>query len=1074
MPEKLPLRVLLVEDSEDDAALLLRELKRSYDVDAHIRVDTPTALSNALSASSWDIVISDHSMPYLSGPDALKQVRSQVGDVPFIIVSGTFSEDAAVEVIKAGANDYFSKHKLARLLPTVERELRESAERHDRQRMEAQLKQAEDRFKRIFHSNPVPCSLSNLETGILLDVNQRFADMFGYTPDAMIGKTMNELNLLLFDKQRDELMDQFNRQGQLDDVEVMLRTSSGELVVGLLSAERVDFGAEASLINMFHDITERKRSEDALRTSEQRFRSLIENSYDGIVLLDAGGYLHYLSPSSQTILGYEEDELMAKRLLSFVHPDDTEQVKIDFRRLVKEPARSQMFSYRVRHKDGKWRWIESIASNLLHEPSVGAIVANYRDITERKRIEDVLRESERFAHSTVNALSAHIAILDAQGTIVAVNDAWRKFAEENGPNNLLLQPAIFEGVNYLDTAENAIGQDAEYGWALGYGIRQVLSGDQTTFSLEYPCHSPAEQRWFLCRVTRFPGDGPVHVVVAHENITEQKVIEHELAALYNATSVLFKAENVVDLGEQVVNVVVRELGKVNCGLLLMNADRDAAVSVALAGHHRRTVGDAVSLTGPGLIARALRTGLLVYASDVHLDPDYLPADPETRSELVVPLVGPRGVLGALDLQSTRTFAFNERDQRVMTAFAERVAAALETMLLYEEINRYNRELEVSVAQRTAELHNAKEHVEAILNNSSDAIVVVDLNGMIEQANPAFTRLFATDWVEPYGHNLMPLFEPQCVGRLEDALSEAATQFTAERLELQCRRGDGTIFDADVAIAPIVEYVDDQISFVFSLRDITVRKQAEENLRSTLARERELNELKTRFTSMVSHEFRTPLAVIQSAADIVRHYGARMTEDRKTEQLLEIGVQVRRLTMLLDDILAVYRGQSRGPDLQPRPIDLATLLGEVVREIQLTASQHHIQLECSGETMHAVLDPKLLRQAVNNLISNAVKYSPSGGIVRVTVQRQPDQVVIQVADQGIGIPPEDLDHLFDAFHRARNVGDISGTGLGLAIVKQAVEAHQGRITVESTLGSGSVFTLVMPPEVQPGKDVVSVN
>lgn len=1067
MPENLSLRVLLVEDSEDDAALLLHELKRVYAVDSYARVDSATALSNALSDTSWDIIISDHSMPELDGPEALRLVREKSGDVPFIIVSGTISEDVAVQVIKAGANDYFSKQKLWRLIPAVERELRESAERRERKRVEAQLQQAENRFRRIFHANPIACSLSTYETGILLDVNNRFAELFGYTRDEMVGRKMRDLGLLVNAYQRDGLRQEFEKNDGLYDVEVMLQTRSGELVVGLLSSELVDFGGEACVINMFHDITARKRSEDALRASEQRFRSLLENSYDGIALLDARGYLVYLSPSSQAILGYTDDELTSRRLLSFVHQDDVEQVKTSFRNLVEEPGHSQMFSYRVQHKNGSWRWIESIASNMLTEPAVNAIVANYRDVTERKRIDDVLRESERFAHSTVNALSAHIAILDENGIIVAVNDAWRKFADENMPDGVALQPALFEGVNYLNVADNALGQDAEYGWALGYGIRQILQGEQTTFSLEYPCHSPTEQRWFLCRVTRFPGEGPVHVVVAHENVTDQKIVEHELAALYNATSVLFKAENVVDLGEQVVNVIVSELGKVNCGLLLKDEKRDQAVSVALAGYHHRTVGDAVLLHGPGLIARSMRTGLLVYAPDVLNDPDYLSTDPEIRSELVIPLVGARGLLGALDLQSTQLAAFSERDQRVMTAFAERVSAALETMLLHDEINRYNRELEVSVAQRTAELHNAKEHVEAILNNSSDAIVVADLNGMIEQANPAFTRLFATDWVDTYGHNLLSLFEPEGLGRLKEALLEASTLFTPGRLELPCRRLDGTTFDADVAIAPIVEYVDDQISFVFSLRDITTRKQAEENLRLTLARERELSELKSRFTSMVSHEFRTPLAVIQSASDLVRHYGSRMTDERKSEQLAEIGVQVRRLTHLLDDILAVYRGQSRGVDVQPRRLDLDVMVGEIVREIQLTSSQHHIDLRISGETMQAVLDPKLFRQAMNNLITNAVKYSPDGGTVEVTLDRQPDQILIRVADHGIGIPPEDIEQLFDAFHRARNVGDISGSGLGLAIVKQAVEAHQGRITVESSVGSGSVFTLVLPVEAPPG-------
>jgi PAS domain S-box-containing protein len=1056
MPELTPLRVLIVEDSADDAELLIRELARSYAVTSW-RVQTGEALSAALDAATWDLVISDHSLPQFSAAQALDVIRSRDHNLPFIIVSGTIDEDAAVAAMRAGANDYFSKDKLARLLPAVQRELAEADARVERQRFETRLRQAEQQFTTVFQASPVAIALVALSDGRLLDVNPRFLASFGYRRDEVIGKTTGELGIFVHKEQNDALIP-VQRQ-TLYQEEVLLRTRNGDVRSALVSVEQTEFDNQPCALAMIHDITPRKQAEEQLQASEKRLRSLLENSYDGVALLDAKGRIRYTSPSTRAILGYDDDELISRVTLTLVHPADVDFVAQGYRTLVRTPGQSQMFTYRLRHKDGSYRWVESIATNLLHDSAVSAIVANYRDITERKRIEDAIRESEQFAHATVDALSAHIAILDQNGVVIAVNHAWKQFALQNGAECPALN--CFVGANYLTVAETAAGKDAEYGWALAAGIRQMYSGERDSYTIEYPCHSPQEERWFLCRVTRFQGEGPTRLVVAHENISEQKVAEHELAALYNATSVLFEAENVDQLGHQVVGVVVKEFGTVNCGLLLQAPDGLTARSVALAGEHRLTVGDTIQIDGRGLIARALRTGEVVHAPDVTLEPDYYNADPETRSELVIPLIGAKGTLGALDLQSTRLAAFSERDQRILMAFAERASAALETLLLYEEINRYAGELEWSVAKRTAELFQAKEHVEAILNNSSDAIVLTNLNGDIERMNPAFWQMFGYTEADPQPCSLPEHFEPEYLDPLKRLLHEVATTYLPARIELVCRRRDGTTFDADVAIAPVMEYDSQEFSVIYSLRDITVRKKAEENLRLALVKERELNELKSRFTSMVSHEFRNPLAVIQSAADLVMHYGSRMSEARKLEQVNEITVQVRRLTDLLDDILTVNRTASKGVELQPQPLDLNAFFNDLVRQMRLTTHRHSIELVIHGDNLQMVADPKLLYQTVANLTSNAIKYSPDGGTVRLEVQREAEQVRIRVIDQGIGIPDADKDHLFDIFHRASNVGDISGTGLGLAIVKQAVEAHQGTVTVESVEGQGSTFTIILP-------------
>ncbi|MEO8394210.1 MAG: HAMP domain-containing sensor histidine kinase, partial [Chloroflexota bacterium] len=176
-------------------------------------------------------------------------------------------------------------------------------------------------------------------------------------------------------------------------------------------------------------------------------------------------------------------------------------------------------------------------------------------------------------------------------------------------------------------------------------------------------------------------------------------------------------------------------------------------------------------------------------------------------------------------------------------------------------------------------------------------------------------------------------------------------------------------------------------------------------------------------------------------------------------------QVKHLTLLLDEILSYSKAQSVGLDFNPSPVELESFCQEIVAPIQMNAPKQRLDVILETDLCRTVtIDSKLMSQVISNLLSNALKYSPDGNSVELTVTCDPQQVTFRVADHGIGIPEEDRKRLFEAFHRASNVGGIPGTGLGLAIVKQAVDAHRGSITVESEVGKGTSF-IVMIPQIE---------
>lgn len=230
---------------------------------------------------------------------------------------------------------------------------------------------------------------------------------------------------------------------------------------------------------------------------------------------------------------------------------------------------------------------------------------------------------------------------------------------------------------------------------------------------------------------------------------------------------------------------------------------------------------------------------------------------------------------------------------------------------------------------------------------------------------------------------------------------------------------------------------------------------------SVAEDRErLADLKTRFVAMASHEFRTPLAVILAASDSIRRYGARMTPTQQDDRLAKIGTNVRFMTELLEDVLILGRAES-GSKLTPVPFDFGGLVRELCDEIRAAHPAANIVLSGDDTAGTVLLDLKLSRQILRNLISNAVKYSPPGEAVTVAIDGNDVRLGVAVTDRGIGIPVKDQARLFEPFQRATNVGEIQGTGLGLAITKKAVDLMGGSIMVASAVGEGTTFRLTVP-------------
>lgn len=244
-----------------------------------------------------------------------------------------------------------------------------------------------------------------------------------------------------------------------------------------------------------------------------------------------------------------------------------------------------------------------------------------------------------------------------------------------------------------------------------------------------------------------------------------------------------------------------------------------------------------------------------------------------------------------------------------------------------------------------------------------------------------------------------------------------------------------------------------------------RHQAEETMRQALAKEKELNELKSQFLSIASHEFRTPLTTMRLSTDILEVLCRDLMDERKQQHFNRIYTSIAEMVKLMNEVLLIEKASAGKLNFTPTELDLVELCYKIIEELQFNAGEKYSIKLNSAEQVNAFLDEGLMRYILSNLISNAIKYSPQGGIIRLKIVSQDEAIILRIQDSGIGIPLENQAHLFEPFYRASNVNNIQGTGIGLSIVKQCVDLHGGEIAVESELEVGTTFTIKLPQNLK---------
>jgi two-component system sensor kinase FixL len=387
-------------------------------------------------------------------------------------------------------------------------------------------------------------------------------------------------------------------------------------------------------------------------------------------------------------------------------------------------------------------------------------------------------------------------------------------------------------------------------------------------------------------------------------------------------------------------------------------------------------------------------------------------------------------------------------------------------------------------------------LKAIIDNAIDGIITIDGRGIVESINPSACKLFLCTPEEVVGENISTLMPPpdrdlhdEYIGRYQRTLEP---HIIGTGREVTGLRKDGTTFPFRLGVSE-VPYADRKI-FAGFIHDLSREKEAEEQLKNyaghleelvesrthslretvlalrqakeevsvSLEKEKELGQLKSRFVSMASHEFRTPLSAVQLSSSLIEKYAQPYDNENIRKHVAKIKSAVNNLTAILNDFLSLEKLEAGKVEVSYSPFDLVKFSEEITEELQLVAKQNQsIIYQHTGTASIANLDQNLLRNCIINLIANAIKYSGENTFIEFNTEIGPGKCVVTIRDNGIGIPEADQKHLFEAFFRAHNTGNIPGTGLGLNIVARYAKLMNGHIDFKSNVNQGALFTITFP-------------
>ncbi|MBT8284131.1 MAG: PAS domain S-box protein [Flavobacteriaceae bacterium] len=833
----------------------------------------------------------------------------------------------------------------------------------------------------------------------------------------------------------------------------------------------------------------------ALIESNRKLRTLVSN-LPGVVyrcLNDSKRTIEYISQGCFELTGYSADQFYHPdhvKWVDFIHKDDQEKVHNKLQLALSEKQQFHL-NYRIVDAEGSIRWVSEHGMGIADKSGRIIRVEGFiEDITKQKEVEEVLKSRNR----ALNAAEKGIVISDAKMErfpIVYVNEAFERIT------GYKRQEVFGKNCDFLQN-----GDKKQQGIKI---VRAALRNGEACKVVVRNYRKDGTLFWNELSITPVRNDDGelTHFIAVQNDITERIKQEWFKDSKNSILEMIVAHEPLEDIALKIVE-------------LLENSLDDSYVAILMAEEEMRNLKILAAPRLPSDFVHALN-GIVIDPKScscgiaAHLKKEILVADmakeDSWRQHKAFPfrndlkacwsfpmLTHSHENLGALSVYSKKVKTPNSEEKKLINEVTQLASLAIEQNNVRtalqdsrDQLKFYAQELEKTVEKRTADLSSTVTRLEALNTDletqiqerkiaeerakTSEAIFsVISKNfpkGVIILINKDMEIVYIEGTALTHIRKQKKPFERIHIDDLANFSKKrkaiikdhvrATLEGTHLSFEIIYRRRSYMVNST-----PLRDRGNGITHALMVFHDISEHKKAEQNIRTALKKEQELNDLKSRFISTASHEFRTPLSVILSSATLIERQNETGKEEARLKHTNRIKSNVQNLVVILNDFLSLGKLEEGAITPNYQWFDLLILSEAILAEMEVNKKAGQtLEIISSAPDIQVFLDPKLMRHILNNLLSNAVKYSDENQPVILRIEKDQESVSIEIIDQGIGIPKEEQQNLFQRFFRAKNSLNIHGTGLGLHIVKQYTELMGGNIRVKSEEGEGSTFRVSFP-------------